>query len=198
MVATPNPKPKRRSATLTRVHQTPLAVDTLEMSPPHPPRVETPEYERAHHFLIYTKNSPCAVCGVTRRTLKNPKKNLYHATQLESHHFPVARSLIDACEPRRLHVDFPQVYDTATMLQWVDSPANLIILCDYHHRSTEAGIHHLVTQDFSILKYLKLGYRVAATRTDAATAQATDDAIMQAAGLEPTSASTAPTPQPVA
>ena len=179
-------KPKR-SPTLAHVHVTLESVSVAEMTPPHPPREETPEYARAHHFLIYTKNSPCAVCGVTRRTLSNPKRNPYGATQMESHHYPIARSLMDACDPRRVHKDFPQVYDMATLAAFVDSPANLIVVCDQCHRSPEHGIHHLTTQDWIIQKYLRPSYIVAASRKDAAAAEASDEQIMQAAGLEPAS-----------
>lgn len=176
---------KKRSAVLAHVHDTVESVASVEMTPPHEPRETTPEYARAHHFLIYTKNAPCAVCGVTRRTLGNAKRNPYHAAQLESHHYPIERSLMNACDPRRVHRDFPQVYDMATLAAFVDSPANLIVLCDYHHRSTEAGIHHLLTQDFAVMKYLRAGYRVAASQQTAQAAQAADEAIMQAAGMEP-------------
>lgn len=165
------------SDVLSRVHETIETVATVELTPPHPPRVETPEYLKAHRFLINVKNSPCIICGVTKRTLRNPRKNPYGATQMESHHYPIERSLMDACDPKRVHRDFPQVYDTASLATFVDSPANLIVLCDTHHRSPELGIHHLLTQDWAILKYLKAGYRVAATKRDAAAVMAADEQI---------------------
>ena len=176
---------KKRSATLAHVHETPLAVASVEMTPPHDERVETPEYERARHFLIYTKNSPCEICGVTRRTLKNPAKNPYGAVQMEAHHYPIERSLASACDPRRVHKDFPQVYDMTTLLAFVDSPANLKILCDQCHRSPEHGIHHLLSQDWIIQKYLRTRYVIAAAQKAVSAAQATDEQIMQAAGMEP-------------
>ena len=175
----------KRSPTLAHVHVTHDAVAALEETPPHPPREETPEYARAHHFLVYTKNSPCEICGVTRRTLGNPKRNPFGATAIETHHWPIERSLMDACDPRRVHRDFPQVYDRATLAAFVDSPANLKVLCSACHRSPEHGIHHLLSQDWVIQKYLYPGYRVAASRKDAAAAQSADEQIMQAAGLEP-------------
>lgn len=162
---------------LSHVHETRETVATVEMTPPHPPRTSTPEYARAHKFLVTTKNSPCLVCGVTRRTLRNPAKNPCGAKAIETHHYPIERSLMDACDPVKVHRDFPQVYDAATLAAFVDSPANLIVLCDFHHRSVEAGIHHLLTQDFAVLKYLKNGYQVAATRQDAAAVLAKDEAI---------------------
>lgn len=177
------PTPKR-SKTLARVHITRESVSTWEMTPPHAERESTPEYERAHHFLIYMKNSPCVICGVTRRTLGNVKRNPYGAAQMESHHYPIARALMDACDPRRVHHDYPQVYDMATLAAFVDSPANLLVLCDQCHRSPEHGIHHLTPQDWIIQKYLRPQYVIAAAQKNAAMIEAADDALMQAAGLE--------------
>ena len=177
----------KRSPTLSHVHETPLSLGVIEMSPPHDPRTETPEYEKAHHFLVYTKNSPCAVCGVTRRTLINPKRNPFGADAIETHHVHVERSLMAACDWRKVHRDFPSVYSQDSFERWVDSPENLVCLCSVHHRSLQYGIHHLATPDWRVQKYLRAGYIIAASRKDAATAQATDEHIMQAAGLEPAS-----------
>ena len=168
------------SPTLSRVHETVEAVAAVEMTPPHPPRVETPEYARAHHFLIYTKGAPCQVCGVTLRTIKNPRRNPFKATAMETHHYPIERSLMDACDPRKVHADYPQVYDRATLAAFVDSPANLIPLCDVHHRSVEHGIHHLLPQDFAIQKYLLDAYVIAASAKDAAAVLAADESLVTA------------------
>jgi hypothetical protein len=104
---------------------------------------------------------------------------------MESHHYPIARALMNACDPRRVHRDYPQVYDMATLAAFVDSPANLLVLCDQCHRSPEHGIHHLTPQDWIIQKYLRPSYLAVATAKDATTVVASDESIMVAAGLEP-------------
>lgn len=167
------------TSVLAHVHETSEAVATVEMTPPHPPRVETPAYRAAHSFLINRKNTPCHVCGVTKRTLKNPAKNPFGAGALETHHYPIERSLMDACDPRKVHQDFPQVHDRATLESFVDSIPNLLVLCDVHHRSVEHGIHHLLTQDFAVQRYLLDGYVVAAEVKDAAQVEAADERIEQ-------------------
>lgn len=174
----------KATGVLAHVHETIEGVASVELTPPHPPRVETPEYQKAHNFLINRKNSPCQVCGVTKRTVKNAAKNPFGAKQLETHHYPIERSLADACDPLRVHQDFPQVYDMATLAAFVDSPANLIVLCDVHHRSVEHGIHHLLPADFAVQKYLRAGYLVAATQADAATVEAQDERVEVTAGVE--------------
>src|SRR6185312_6400734 len=175
----------KRSTALSHVHETPLSLGVIEMSPPHDPRTETPEYEKAHRFLVYTKNSPCIVCDVTRRTLKNPQRNPFQATAIETHHAHVERSLMDACDWRKVHHDFPSVYSQESFERWVDSPENLICLCSTHHRSLQYGIHHLAVSDWRVQRYLRTGYIVATSLKNASAAQAADEAIMQAAGMEP-------------
>jgi hypothetical protein len=166
-------------STLSHVHETIEPIATVELTPPHPPRVETPEYAKAHRFLVKQKNAPCIVCGVTNRTLKSALKNPFGAKAIETHHYPIERSLMDACDPRKVHADFPQVYDAATLAAFVDSPANLMVLCDIHHRSVEHGIHHLLPQDFAVQRYLRSGYVVAALPAQAATVMARDASIVQ-------------------
>lgn len=158
-------------AALVHVHQTHEQVAGIELTPPHAPRVETPAYKKAHHFLVHEKKAGCAICEVTVDTVRAPDT-------IETHHFPIERSLLDACDPHKVHRDFPQVYDQATLEQFVDSPANLLVLCSTHHRHPEHGIHHLLVQDWKVQRYLKDGYLVAAaTPEDAARDQATDEAI---------------------
>lgn len=164
---------------LAHVHVTHESVATEELTPPHPPRVETPEYARAHRFLVHEKKAPCEICGVTIDTLGDPAHNPYGATAIETHHYPIERSLVDACDPVKVHRDFPQVYDRATLLAFVDTPANLKVLCSVCHRSPEHGIHHLLPQDWIIQRYLLDGYQVAATLADVATALAHDEQVEQ-------------------
>lgn len=172
-------------SSIDHVHITKEAVAVEEFTPPHPARIETPEYKKAHEYLIDKLDKPCICCGVRKSTLGDPTQNPYHATQLESHHFPVERSLMDSCDPDKVHRDFPQVIDRTSLEAFVDSPNNLIIVCDVCHRSPEHGIHHLLPQDWFIQKYLYDGYRVVATEKDAAAAEQTDEQIEQAHGLEP-------------
>lgn len=165
-------------------HVTHEGVECEEYTPAHPPRVETPEYRKAHDFLVHQKKSPCAVCGVNVDTLSDPTVNLFGATAIETHHFPIERSLMDACDPLKVHKDFPVVYDKDTLAAFVDSPGNLLVLCSSCHRSPDRGIHHLLTQDFAVLKYLYKGYVIVGSDTNKAQALNIDEAIEQANGLE--------------
>jgi hypothetical protein len=178
------------STTLLGVHETIEGLANIEMSPPHLPREDTPEYQQTHKLLVFDKDTPCKVCGVRHSDLQDPvrradpKINPFKATAQESHHYPVERSLLDAVDWRKIHNDYPAVYSQASLVMWVDSPENMLILCDQHHRSLSRGIHHLPTQDFIIQQYLLDGYIIAATQKDAAAALAVDEQIERASGIE--------------
>ena len=190
IVTTTTPAPQKKGETgddgevetteiLSHVHATTEGVAAVEMTPPHPPREETPEYVKAHHHLVYELDEPCAMCGVKRSTLKDPKQNPFGATALETHHYPIERSLLDACDPAKVGLVFPQVKDVESLNAFVDSENNLMVLCDIHHRHPLHGIHHLTPQDFFVQPFLLAGYQVVATQQDAAAALAADEALVE-------------------
>ena len=167
---------------LSRVHATTEGVAVVEMTPPHPPREETPEYTKAHHHLVYELDSPCAMCGVRHSTLNDPKENPFGAAALETHHYPIERSLLDACDPTKVSVVFPHVTDQASLEAFVDSEHNLMVLCDIHHRHPLHGIHHLTPQDFFVQPFLWEGYQVVTSKEDADKVMAADEALIEKDG----------------
>lgn len=167
-------------STISQVHLTPIDVSTIELTPPHPPRVETPEYVKSHDHLVIQLDTPCKICGVRNSTLKVAAQNPFNAQALETHHYPIERSLVDACDPKRVAVVFPQVSDRDSLNTFVDSEANLLVLCDVHHRSIQYGIHHLTVQDFFIEQFLYAGYQVVATQQDATQVEAQDAKVVAA------------------
>jgi hypothetical protein len=149
---------------LKHVHITHEAVAVEELTPPHEPREDTPAYRRAHERLIHELKRPCYFCGVTE--------------QLETHHFPVERSLAGAVDIERLAVDHPEVRDFADLMDWVDSEHNLLVLCADCHRGP-GGIHHALAQDVFIRRYAKRGYIFAASPSEVPKDEAFDEQIIQ-------------------
>lgn len=172
------------SPTLATVHVTTESVAVYEMTPPHAPRVQTPAYVKSRKYLIETQDKPCVVCGVRKSTLGDPTANKFGATELETHHYPIERSLADACDPAKIHLAYPEVIDRETLEAFLDSPRNLIVLCSTHHRSLEQGIHHLLVQDYAVLPYLYDNYQITASAKSKSVIVSQDDAAEKAAGLE--------------
>ncbi|MGH2480618.1 MAG: hypothetical protein ACRDHW_13265 [Ktedonobacteraceae bacterium] len=124
-------------------------------------------------------DAPCAMCGVRNSTLKNPQENPFGATALETHHYPIERSLLDACDPKKVGIVFPQVKDQASLEAFVDSEHNLMVLCDIHHRHPLHGIHHLAPQDFFVQPFLLEGYQVVVTKEEEAKAMEMDERLVE-------------------
>ncbi|GCE14690.1 hypothetical protein [Tengunoibacter tsumagoiensis] len=164
--------------TLSHVHATIVGVANIELTPPHPPREETPLYVQTHRHLVFTQDSPCAICGVRRSTLNDPKANPFGAKDLETHHYPIERCLLDACDPKKVGVIFPQVKDRKTLEEFIDSEANMMVLCDIHHRHPLHGIHHLVGPDFYVQPFLYGGYQIVADAADEAAAIANNEKVV--------------------
>jgi len=165
--------------TISRVHATTFEVAQIEMTPPHPPREETPIYARTHHRLVYTQDTPCAICGVRNSTLHDTSENPFRAQAIETHHYPIERSLLSACDPRKVHVIFPQVKDHASLEAFIDSEENMMVLCDIHHRHPHYGIHHILAQDFFIQPFLFGGYQVVAEAQDAEKVMAANERVLK-------------------
>lgn len=136
-------------------------------------------YLRTHHHLVDKLNSPCAICGVCKSTLHNPKENPFEAKDIETHHYPIERSLLNACDIKKLHAIFPQIKDHASLESFIDSEENMMVLCDIHHRHPHYGIHHLLAQDFFIQPFLYGGYQVVADEEDAAKVMAANERVIK-------------------
>lgn len=158
----------------------PIEKGLLEFYPEHPPRKETREYRATHKLLVDTLDQPCHTCGVRKSTLGDPAHNPHGAKQMETHHYPVQREYIDAVDWHKVAVDFRQVIDRKSLILFVDSPANMLVLCDVCHRSTTRGIHHLPTSDWAIARYLFDGYILDDTTDHQAADIAVDNQIVDA------------------
>jgi hypothetical protein len=135
----------------------------VEFFPEHPPRADTAEYRATHRLLVRTLDGCCADCGVRTSTLGDPARNPYGAKQLETHHYPIQRELADAVDPAKVARDFPEVTDRRTLKLFIDSPRNMLVLCDVCHRSPTRGIHHISASMQAVKKYLLDGYVLADT-----------------------------------
>ena len=152
---------KSTSSTLQHVHAT-IEPDThIELTPPHPPRTETPIYTATHRRLVIVEDRPCFICGVRRSDLRDPKRkrdpivNPYKATALETHHWPVERSLADAIDPTLVAQTYPTVRQFKTFIAWVDSEYNMLVLCSACHRTADHAIHKAHWQDVIATKFGK-------------------------------------------
>lgn len=157
------------------VHETQEALHGAVLTPGHDPRTETPAFRHAREQLIVVLDKPCVICGIRHS----------QGGAMQAHHSPIERSYVDACDWRKVHRDFPQVVSQQTLLDFVDSAANLLILCAEHHIGW-TGIHHVDHPSWIAQKYLLDGYELILGKGDNPTViaqkdQQIEDAAMSAA-----------------
>ncbi|MDL2342298.1 MAG: hypothetical protein QFB87_04455 [Patescibacteria group bacterium] len=148
----------------------------LEFYPNHPPRKDTPEYHATHKLLTHTLDQPCRDCGVRLSTLADPSQNPHAAKQMETHHWPLQREFADALDPIKVGKEYPKVTDRKSLNMFIDSPDNMLVLCDVDHRSPTRGIHHINESLEACKRFLIDGYILA----DIAKNQVADLAIDEA------------------
>lgn len=128
--------------------------------PDHDPRKESAEYVRVHHHLVVELDEGCWICGVRHSTLGDPKHNPHGATQLETHHFHLEWALANAADPAKVLADFPEMgaADEEHLRAWLDSPDQMLILCDIHHRHAHYGIHSITHPAWVAQRFLRDGW----------------------------------------
>lgn len=148
-----------------------------EFYPAHPPRSTTSEYRATHKLLVDTLDTPCRDCGVRKSKLADPTQNPFGAKQLETHHWPLQREFADALDPVKVGKEFPQVTDRESLNKFIDSPANMLVLCDIDHRSKTRGIHHIDEAVEACKRFLLDGYIITGLKADEAVAIAIDEKL---------------------
>jgi hypothetical protein len=116
--------------------------------PEHPPRTGDPHYVDFEHYK--REHKPTAKCGVGEH--RNDFSEC--SGQLELHHAHVEFALQNGVELRWLEVDYPGISDPDQVGAWVESGANLVFLCEFHHRG-HGGVHLVSASDYEAEKYVR-------------------------------------------
>jgi len=106
--------------------------------PAHDARTASSLYKKVHDHLVYEIDEPCWICKVRQSQL--PK-----GEHMETHHQHVEWALVNAIDPDKIIVDFPEMGDStdANLRKWLDSEGNMLVLCEAHHRHQLVGIHEI-------------------------------------------------------
>lgn len=121
--------------------------------PPHPPREEDPHYKDFNHFHRTTKNDPeIYQCVVGKH--RNDFSECSLDKPLELHHHFVEFSLQNGIDLKWLEVDYPGISNPDELGAWVESPDNLLWLCERHHRGS-GGVHVASAADYEAERYVR-------------------------------------------
>jgi hypothetical protein len=121
--------------------------------PEHPARADDPHYV---DFEAYRKahigTARCAI-GLHRSDYSECSSGDSNRG-LELHHSHVEFSLQNGIDLAWLEPDYPGISDPDQEGAWVESGANLIFLCEFHHRGA-GGVHTSSASDYEAEKYVK-------------------------------------------
>lgn len=118
--------------------------------PEHPERENDPHYKDFNHYRAQTKAT--AQCAVGKH--RNDFSECSLDKPLELHHSHVEFSLQNGVDLKWLEVDYPGISDPDAVGAWVESAANLIWLCVFHHRG-HGGAHTASASDYEAEKYVR-------------------------------------------
>lgn len=116
--------------------------------PPHPARTEDPHYKDFEEFRKRTHATAKCDIGAHRDDFSECSGGL------ELHHAHVEFSLQNGVDLQWLERDYPGISDPNSVGAWVESAANLIWLCEFHHRG-HGGVHVASASDYEAEKYVK-------------------------------------------
>lgn len=133
---------------MTEKHDQPTTNRYVMHYPEHEPRASDPHYKDFNHYRQATKATAVCVIGNHREDYSDCDGGL------ELHHAYIEFSLVNAVELKWLEVDYPGVSNPDEVGAWVESAANLLWICEKHHRGV-GGIHHASASDFEAEKYIK-------------------------------------------
>lgn len=116
--------------------------------PEHPPREGDPHYRDFEAYRRRTKDT--AKCAFAVRTGDD---STCHGG-LELHHAHVEFSLQNGVDLKWLERDYPGISDPEQVGAWVESAANLVWYCAFHHRG-HGGVHTAAASDFEAEHYVR-------------------------------------------
>lgn len=140
--------------------------------PAHPARTSDPHYKDFNHF--HKTHGPDARCAIAVRfdetgdaaPVRQPDKphRLVGAGEqragcdtthpIELHHAHVEFSLQNGVDLAALEKDYPGISDPDEVGAWVETGANFIWYCVFHHRG-HGGAHTASASDFEAEKYVR-------------------------------------------
>lgn len=130
--------------------------------PEHEPRKKDPNYKDFNHYhREHRSTARCAMGGrlgfdSCKDAQGNPAIPVEGGAQpgLELHHAHIEFALQNGVDLKLLEKDYPGVSDPNKLGAWVESGANFVWYCAWHHRGA-AGVHTASSSDFEASRYVR-------------------------------------------
>ena len=143
----PNIYPGIASFPLTPAHNQKFTHSYIVVYPAHEPRAHDPH---RHDFLAWKqdrKTSSTWYCDFAQEHRAGDTSECDMQHPLEAHHKVVELAMINEVDFTLLEADYPGISDPDAAGAWIDSDANLTLLCSFHHRGP-MGVHCASYSDF--------------------------------------------------
>jgi hypothetical protein len=116
--------------------------------PAHPARKDDPHYVDFEAYRRAHKATALCAIGEHRGDFSECGGGL------ELHHAHVEFSLQNGVDLKWLEKDYEGISDPDKVGAWVESGANLVFLCEFHHRG-HGGVHVASASDYEAEKYIR-------------------------------------------
>jgi len=116
--------------------------------PAHEPRESDPHYKDFHAYRKRTVAT--AKCAIGEH--RNDFSECHGPLQL--HHGIIEFAVMNAVNLEWLEVDYPGISNPDEVGAWIETAANLVWLCTFHHIG-DGGVHVLSSSDYTAEKYVR-------------------------------------------
>jgi hypothetical protein len=121
--------------------------------PEHGPRESDPHYADFHEYKRRRKAAGTYMCDFAVDHRKGDTSECDLTAPLEAHHRIIEFAVMNAVDFALLEKDYPGV-SKMTVGAWVESAANLMLLCRACHRGPE-GVHVAAAADYGATFYIR-------------------------------------------
>ena len=122
--------------------------------PDHGPRESDPYYSDFHAYKATRRAAGTYRCDFSFEHRAGDTSECAPGTvPLECHHSHIEWAMLNEVDLELLERDYPGV-SSMPVGKWVESAANLMLLCVVHHRTT-AGVHKISYSDYGSSFYIK-------------------------------------------
>lgn len=118
--------------------------------PDHEPRTGDPHYKDFNHWRNKTKATAKCQFGVeigNDFSMCSGSPNNW-PRGLEVHHSLIEFAIMNGVDLKLLEVRFPGISNPNKLGAWIESPSNLMWLCEFHHRGA-GGVHSATFSDYT-------------------------------------------------
>lgn len=121
--------------------------------PEHAPRAGDPHYADFRAYKALRKKNGTLTCDFAVEHRGGDTSGCDLALPLEAHHKVIEFAVLNAVDLALLEHDYPGV-SSMGVGAWIESAANLMLLCVRHHRGPD-GVHVASYADFGATFYIR-------------------------------------------